>query len=493
MPFSATDRPATFDQELRRSRAFASLAVFVAAYIGLLFLSLLLPDLKLVPSGAAASGDATADPTGLQPLIPYISRLIISATALGCLLWAAYTKPRLRLLNVMTLILVGVMYFEMVGAGFANAYWGEASQEHPLLAVSDAGLLRMVLHHLLPAIVLIWKVRDALIALLPIVIVEAALIAIADRQAPGVRPALHVSLFYLLLLCLPGLLVAWVRQGGVGSRAYREAYADITEEILAARQLHEALFPKPIDDGPVRLDYCYFPMTQLGGDYLHVSAYDDESGEPASLVCTLVDVTGHGLKATLAVNQLHALLQRQQQQPGVPDPGELMAELNRHIHDNCSVHGVYATALCLRLDRADNRLTWCSAGHPPGIIIDHGVCQPGIESTAMMLGALPPEAFDPDPQTMTLNQSAQVLVYSDGAIEKQLAIKKMLGVSGLCMFIGRMLARDKMDCQNLMDSLSTLNAGARQDDILLVRLGFASPGQAEQSLEAQQAESGVAN
>ena len=41
------------------------------------------------------------------------------------------------------------------------------------------------------------------------------------------------------------------------------------QELGYARRIHESLFPTPLKDGAVRLEYRYEPARQIGGDYLY--------------------------------------------------------------------------------------------------------------------------------------------------------------------------------------------------------------------------------
>ena len=476
MLLSRPEKPDLVARELATTGAQRSFYTFVAGYIALLFLAVQLAGLNLSPYPPSPELPDSQQASDVIRLIPFASHLTVSACLLICVGWVYFFKPTHTVMfRGITLLLVFI-HLILIFGDLLDSHHGATRYEYPLTAAADGAYLRIVLNHLLPALLLAWTIRDAVLPFIPIYLAEAALLVMANEQWIDADPALQTRLFHLLLMVLPGLLLCWVRQGGIGRggrfKAYRDAYDHISQEIQDARKLHENLFPKPIDAGEVRLDYHYRPMTQLGGDYLHTYRWKADADAPEMLLCTLIDVTGHGLRATLAVNQLHALLEQQTRRDEPPDPGELMAELNRHLFLNCERMGVFATALCMRLDPVNKRVTWCSAGHPPGIVISHGTCKPTIEATAPMLGAFDPDSFDPAPQEQTLHEGAQILAYSDGATEKRLAINKMLGVQGLCMFIGRVMARDKLTCEGLMDHLSKLNSGDRDDDILLVRLGF---------------------
>lgn len=410
-----------------------------------------------------------------RSLIPLIYSVVLVAVLVGCVLWAAFFRPgAIGSLRLVAAMLAGLNILMLLG-GWMDAAWATDQSPAPLSTTSGQAYVRLFLHHLLPALFLGWTVREALVLFVPLLLIEATLSVIVHLQMPEAHPNLPTDLLLLGLCGVPGAVVCWVRHRGMGrstrSEVYRDAWDTISREIRDARKLHESLFPDPIDNGPLRLKYAYRPMNQLGGDYLHARLCPGRAEGQSALLCVLIDVTGHGLRATLAVNQLHALLMRQAR-AGLCQPGEVMAELNSYMHAHFAEHSVFATAICIRLDPDQRRVDWCSAGHPPAIVSDRVRCEPSLDSTTFMLGAMPEEDFDPSPREMTLPEGAEIVAYSDGVTEKRLAIGKLLGVQGLCMFIARLLAREDMSCQGLMDSLDKLNAGAREDDVLVVRLGF---------------------
>ena len=55
-------------------------------------------------------------------------------------------------------------------------------------------------------------------------------------------------------------------------------FGELSKELGHARRLHEALFPAPIEDGPVRVRFVYEPMREFGGDFVFV---ERESGDAA--------------------------------------------------------------------------------------------------------------------------------------------------------------------------------------------------------------------
>src|SRR5207253_7984992 len=131
---------------------------------------------------------------------------------------------------------------------------------------------------------------------------------------------------------------------------------------------HEALFPAPIAHGPLRFEYRYQPMLQIGGDYLYSRFSPSTGGAAPAFNLLLMDVTGHGIAAALTVNRLYGEVERLFAEDPHAGPGEVLSALNRYVHLTLATHSVYVTALCLRIDQHSGTLEYASGGHPPAFL-----------------------------------------------------------------------------------------------------------------------------
>jgi sigma-B regulation protein RsbU (phosphoserine phosphatase)/two-component system sensor histidine kinase ChiS len=189
--------------------------------------------------------------------------------------------------------------------------------------------------------------------------------------------------------------------------------------------LHEALLPPAIETGPVRMSFVYEPMRQIGGDF--VFAHTSRTG---AMHVVLIDVAGHGVASALAVNRLHGELKRFFLLSDDPEPGMVINDLNAYVYAALACEGMFATAVCLRFDGPGAKVAWSSAGHPPAMlrsVAGAGVLELG--STCPMLGALPPELFDPSPRTMTMVPGDALIAFTDGLFECRDASGRELGLA----------------------------------------------------------------
>lgn len=237
------------------------------------------------------------------------------------------------------------------------------------------------------------------------------------------------------LLTGAGLLICWGRHSHiwerVESKVLRRQFQETQRELVDARRIHEARFPSPIRSGPARLEFDYEPMRQIGGDFLH--AHSDDAG---TLHVALIDVTGHGVAAALAINRIDGELARLVAEHPDDSPGKVLSDLNRYIQLTMAKHSLYATAFCFSISQ-DGELQWANGGHPPAFVRDANGKVKLLESTTFMLGACPERAFDPGMQRTILAPADTIIVYTDGACEAFDHRGRQFGVRGLQQTIER--------------------------------------------------------
>lgn len=272
---------------------------------------------------------------------------------------------------------------------------------------------------------------------------------------------------------IPGTLICWFRHSRRLERFklqfLHRRYAEIRQELFNARQIHESLFPKVIEGGPLRLTYRYEPMRQIGGDFLH--AHTTAHGEDRVVSVVVMDVTGHGIAAALTVNRLHGELERLFAEHPEIRPGEVLRLLNRYVHLTLAIHSVYVTAFCARVDTRSPVVEYASGGHPPAFIrgVDGTIHE--LESTTIVLGATRDADFEASGASAPFGPGDSLVVYTDGAYEARDAGGRMLGITGL----RRILAGSKADPSSgwpgtILAVVDAHRTGQSTDDVLIVEI-----------------------
>ena len=307
------------------------------------------------------------------------------------------------------------------------------------LAQASASLLVLFIMHFISSLLVALSPREALAPLLPVLGAFALWVLLVSVGPPGQKAVLvAVS----PLAGLPGLAWSWWRYRSFAerfnARAIQRRYTEVTRELTDARRVHEALFPPPLSRGPVRVRYHYEPMREIGGDFLFVRPLSFPPSAPAGpVLAVLIDVTGHGIAAALAVNRLHDELGRLCV-GRIAGPREVILALNSFIAGSLAPTGMFATAIAIMVEPgAQACVRWAGAGHPPAFLRTPDGRVERLESTAPMLGVLDAELFECDEGRADMPPGATVIAYTDGVNEAKDSGGAMLGLPAVEALIAR--------------------------------------------------------
>ncbi len=382
--------------------------------------------------------------------------------------WVAGLSRR-QLVGAMSVLVVLAVFTQVPGAGLLGRVLTEIA--HSLGSGVEVGalpplLVILTLVYSSAALIVPWSVREAVTPLLAMVLI----VAVGTFALTNSVTSKATNSLLVLLAGSPGLLISWWRYSRWRERLtlahLTGRYRTLQQELKLARRIHERLFPEPSHSGPVRFAYSYEPARQIGGDYVDVVTTPD-----GACTVVLLDVTGHGIAAALAVNRLHGEIKRTLAENAQATPCEIIMALNRYIRLTLADEYVFATAVALRVDPRTRSLTLCSAGHPAALVrrADRTVVQ--LEATTAMLGILDGESFAPGEHTTFLAPGDAVLAFTDGAIERYDSARKMLGIERLAKSFEQVDgdAPDEIIAR-LRRDLSSFRALENDDDTLILCL-----------------------
>ncbi|MEU9237603.1 GAF domain-containing SpoIIE family protein phosphatase [Streptomyces subrutilus] len=210
--------------------------------------------------------------------------------------------------------------------------------------------------------------------------------------------------------------------GYVAQAVERARYLD--ERISVARQLQEAMLTDlPLTDH-LELSAVYQPAADgemIGGDWYDAYHLPPVSAdEPAALMITVGDITGHDMHAATVMGQVRSMLR----QATLDHPPYSPATALHALEAACSALPIEAggTLVHARLDRADGgpdwRLTWSNAGHPPPLLrTPDGRVTSLVEHDILLHRGLGP--FRRTEHRRDLPAGSTLLLYTDGLIERR--------------------------------------------------------------------------
>ncbi len=145
----------------------------------------------------------------------------------------------------------------------------------------------------------------------------------------------------------------------------------------------------------------------MGGDFY--SAWPLSDGRLALLVG---DVSGKGVEAAGTTAMVRYMAEALSQSRS--EPADMIAELNAMLHSRLPDGGLVTLVLAL-IDTAAGELSWCSAGHPPPVLIDAAGGQLTLEDPGPPCGAFADAAYAGHREPFA--EGDVLVLYTDGIIE----------------------------------------------------------------------------
>jgi serine phosphatase RsbU (regulator of sigma subunit) len=202
--------------------------------------------------------------------------------------------------------------------------------------------------------------------------------------------------------------------------ALSQALQASAEEMAVARRIQQHLFP---ERAPACAGYdihgASLCATAAGGDF-----YDYLALPGGRVGVVIGDVTGHGVGPALVMAATRAYLRAFTHTDA--DVGGIVTRTNRVLAEDLD-DGRNVTLLLAQLDAARPALTYTSAGHVPGYVLDRsGEVRAPLYSTGPPLGLFPENDYAAGPP-VSLGAGDLVLLLTDGVVEARPPGREMFG------------------------------------------------------------------
>ena len=184
-------------------------------------------------------------------------------------------------------------------------------------------------------------------------------------------------------------------------------YAELNTAIFEAAQVHRRLCaPTLVRRGAFDVASEIFAVRHLPGDFFSI----DETSK--GLVLALGDIGGKGLAAGMWVTHLIGLLRMHTAVNS--DPEAIVAGVNRDIACLAGVEPL-SSLFVARLNSVTGELDYCSAGHPPALLLRVDGKLELLSDGGPVLGVVPAARFDRG--SVLLGGGDLLLACSDGILE----------------------------------------------------------------------------
>src|SRR5438876_12195048 len=183
-------------------------------------------------------------------------------------------------------------------------------------------------------------------------------------------------------------------------------YAELHTAIFEAAQVHRRLCaPRLVRYGNFEIASEIFAVRHLPGDFFTIE--ENNNG----VLLTLGDICGKGLAAGMWTTHLVGLVGTHA--AVTCEPELIVAGVNRDV---CRMTSVPLASLFLaRLDPTSGRLDYCSAGHPPALLLRANGELESLSEGGLLLGVVPAASYVSG--CCELGAGDVLMVYSDGITE----------------------------------------------------------------------------
>lgn len=254
------------------------------------------------------------------------------------------------------------------------------------------------------------------------------------------------------------------------TRALKESHDRINDDLLAAANAQRQLLPDQRNDFlGFRIASAFVPSSFVSGDMFGCFPVDERT-----LGIYTVDVSGHGVHASLLSVAIGHLITpeffrtKAFRPDGAPDPAALVTDLNQRFSgaDNDD----YFTMFIGVIDTETGRLTYCQAGAPSPIYVDHAGNSLCIGEGGFPVGMLPGMVFEN--ADLTIDTGGTLVLCSDAALEAE---NKQSEPFGLDRLQGIVATKPQTGLTKLPDTIiMALSAWsdekALEDDLTIVAL-----------------------
>lgn len=198
------------------------------------------------------------------------------------------------------------------------------------------------------------------------------------------------------------------------SRDLQQQKQLLETELAEAAAYVRSILPQPLQHSGLNIDMRFIPSRELGGDSFDYFWLDSQH-----LAIYLLDVSGHGLRASLPSLAVINLLRSQKlNNTNYYQPSSVLTSLNQifQMSDN---NDKYFTIWYGVYNHKKRNLTYSTAGHPPGILLSKVHSQSIVEQKLKTPG-IPVGMFD-DAKYVDLScvipNFASLYIFSDGIYE----------------------------------------------------------------------------
>jgi serine phosphatase RsbU (regulator of sigma subunit) len=226
----------------------------------------------------------------------------------------------------------------------------------------------------------------------------------------------------------------------------KEQKAILDKELEEAASYVKTMLPPPIREGPVQIDWRFFPSASLGGDAFGYQWLDDDH-----FAFYLLDVSGHGVGAALlSASVINVIRSQSLPKTDFKDPVQVLKALNLAFPSDAN-KDMFFTIWYGVFNKKKRELTYASAGHPPAILCDEDSscgCHINLLKTPnFVVGGIEGTNYVKD--KCEIHEGNSLYIFSDGVYE----VEKADGTTWRFGEFANFIKKIKKDSESVLDRL----------------------------------------
>ncbi len=239
-------------------------------------------------------------------------------------------------------------------------------------------------------------------------------------------------------------------------------------ELAEAAEYVSTILPEPLQHPSLSINACFIPSRQLGGDSFDYFWLDDRH-----LVFYLLDVSGHGLRASLpSLAVINLLRSRGLYNVDYYQPNTVLHGLNQTFQMS-DRNDKYFTIWYGVYDQKNRNLTYSSAGHPPAILLEptSSNVEQRLKTPGVPVGMFPDIKYVNASCQIAANSS--LYVFSDGIYEVEPQTNSHWGLDRLINLLKKYQQTPERDLQRLLQYVRTWHPNFQfEDDLSILQIDF---------------------
>lgn len=244
-------------------------------------------------------------------------------------------------------------------------------------------------------------------------------------------------------------------------------------ELAEAAEYVSTILPEPLIHPSLKIDVCFIPSRQLGGDSFDYFWLDENN-----LVFYLLDVSGHGLRASLpSLSVINLLRSRNLRNVDYYQPSTVLDGLNRTFQMS-DRNDRYFTIWYGVYNRRHRTLFYSSAGHPPAILLtpkgNYDLEEKRLKTPGVPIGMFSDVQYVD--AICRIAPDSSLYLFSDGVYEVEPTIENSYqGINMLVKLLRKYQYMPNRNLQELLKHVKVWHPNYRfEDDLSILQIDFFS-------------------